>query len=245
MNINRLIKQILESTINNFLLDHGKVPTNNAANDFKQIVTSVTSENRELPLSINTIADNFFFVLESKLHLQYADLNLLNYHTEVFNQFFKDVHLYNNFIIQDLNSFNAIFKGAFIFVNESTVLQLYKSQIVSEETRDILSFPSMIKLNLSDAIEVPLSKLYLPTEIAPSNRDLFNKLSRLKEWLQESLNQEILPSVDLSTQAVLESQGQDLQKILETITSTSDLLVFTYCNSSLDQSIANLFPSCF
>ena len=129
MNINRLIKQILESTINNFLLDHGKIPTNNAANDFKQIVTSVTSENRELPLSINTIADNFFFVLESKLHLQYADLNLLNYHTEVFNQFFKDVHLYNNFIIQDLNSFNAIFKGAFIFVNESTVLQLYKSQI--------------------------------------------------------------------------------------------------------------------
>ena len=244
MNIHSLIKQILESTIKHFLLNQGQVPSNNAANDFKQIVTSVSSENRELPLSLNTIADNFFFVLESKLHLQFTDLNLLNYRTEVFNLFFRDIHPYNKHIVQDLSTFENIFKGSFIFVNDSTVLQLYKSQILSDNNRAINSFPSMTKLNLGDTVEIPLSNVYLHTEVVPSNRDLFNKLSRLKEWLKESLDQEIIPSIDISTQAALDSNCHNIEKILDTIVSQGDLLVYTYCNSSLDQSISQIFSSC-
>lgn len=245
MNIHSLIKQILESTIKHFILSQGQVPSNNAANDFKQIVASVSSENRELPISLNTIADNFFFVLESKLHLQFTNLNLLNHSTEVFNEFFKDIHPYNNYLVHDVSTFERIFRGTFIFVNDSTVIQLYKSQVLSENSRAINSFPTMTKLNLGNAVEVPLSNLYLHTDVAPSKRDLFNKLSRLKEWLKESLDQEIVPSLDISTQAALDSNCQNIEKILDTIVSQGDLLVYTYCNSTLDNSISQIFSSCF
>lgn len=245
MNIHSLIKQILESTINHFLFSNGQVPSNNVANNFKQIINSVSSENRELPLSMNTVADNFFFVLESKLYLQFQDLNLLNYRTEVFNEFFRDIHPYNYCIIQDLTTFENIFRGSFLFVNNSTVLQLYRSQVVSEDTRAINSFPRMVKLNLEDQIEVPMSNLQLPTDLVPSNRDLFNKLSRLKAWLKEDLDQEILPSVDISTKAVLDSNCQNVDSILETIAAQSDLIIFTHSNSILDQTIAQIFSSCF
>lgn len=226
-------------------MDNGLAPTNNTANNFKQIVNSVSSENRELPISLNTIADNFFYVLESKLFLEFEDLNILKYHTEVFNNFFRELHPYNSYIVQDWNTFENIFKGTFLFINDSTVIHLYKSQVFNAAENAINTFPRMIKLNLEDVVEVPLSKLYIPFEVIPSNADLFNKLSRLKEWLKENLEQEILPSVEFSTKAILDSNCSDVQSILETVAAQSDLIIHSHSSIILDQSIAELFSSLF
>lgn len=233
--------------INHYLGLDGQQPSMDLATDFKKVANKVSTQSQELDFSNPNLYDDIFKTFSHNISSIYGGNSWMAENTNVFRDLFNELHKYNYFIQQNISTYSEVFKGSFAFISDDIVLFFYKTNIINQSQDKVEMTPRMLKIDLTDAADIPISNIPMPTNSNFAFPELVDKLTTLKFWLNHILEDESLPSGESASDAIINTPTSNIsiEQVLELVSSNADIITYSYSNILLDKSILTIYANMF